>query len=99
MASSWHACKRHASKAASNKADEIRYNTVARKASKRTLLSASYEQLLDDDLRRESIKAKKHRVDEVIDLGCAHYDRVRMLSLIPAKLRERFHLATNSSSK
>ena len=55
----WHTCQRHAPKAASNKAGE-NHTIVASKASKRPLLSASsIEQLLDDDLKRESKAAKK----------------------------------------
>ena len=66
----------------------------ARKAFKRLQMSGSYEQLLDDDLRRESIKAKKQPCDDIIDLGSASTDNAHLLSLIPATLRERFHLAT-----
>ena len=94
----WHTCKRHAMKAVSNTAGGNNLTIVARKASKRPLLSASYEQLLDDDLKRESHKARKQPCDAIIDLGSASQDKARMLSLIPAKLRGRFHLATNSNS-
>ena len=90
----WHTCHRHAKQAAFTKAGGNDLNPVARKASKRLLMSGSYEQLLDDDLRRESIKAKKQPCDDIIDLGSASTDNAHLLSLIPATLRERFHLAT-----
>ena len=94
----WHTCQRHALKAASTKAD-AKCNTVARKASKRPLLSANIGQILDDDLKHESKLARKHPFDEIIDLGyAAPAIRELKLGMIPLILRERFHLATSSSS-
>ena len=74
-------------------------NTVASKASKRPLQPASFEQMLDDDLKRESKIAKKHPCDDIIELGYeAPAQRVLKLGMIPLKLRERFDLATSSSN-
>ena len=91
----WHTCQRHANKAASSKAEE-KCNKVARKASKRPLMSASLEQLLDDDLRRESNDAK-NQYDGIIDLGYSARKALK-LGMIPQSLRERFPHATSSSN-
>ena len=94
----WHSCARHACKAAHPQCKAGGYHdTVASKASKRPLLNASFEQILDDDLRRESKYVRKLPCDDIIDLGYrAPQDRVLKLSMIPPILRERFHLATDS---
>ncbi len=88
----WHTCLRHALKAAHNKAS-VNRKIVASKASKRPLLNASLEQLLDDDLRRESKSARKQPYDGIIELGySAPKDKVLKLGMIPPTLRERFPL-------
>ena len=79
----WHTCKRHAPKAAILKANG-KLNTIASKASKRLLYDASVGQLLDDDLRPESKRAKCHTNDDFITLvdkayviSCWHINHFR----------------------
>ena len=65
---------------------------VAGKASKRPLTYASVGQILDDDLRRESKKAKKLAEDDVISL---EYNAPFALkpNMIPKSLRDRLPAA------
>ena len=94
----WHTCPRHGQRNPPHKAGENPI-IVASKASKRTLLSANIGQILDDDLKHESKLARKHPFDEIIDSGyTAPAIRELKLGMIPLILRERFHLATSSSS-
>ena len=87
----WHTCNRHAThKAALSKAKGSRTD-VASKASKRRLIEAPLEQILDDDLRRESKQARTLMDDEFITLGhIALNNSAVSLGMIPPKLRERF---------
>ena len=65
----WHTCNRHAThKAALSKAKGSRTD-VASKASKRLLIDAPLGQILDDDLRRESKRAKTLMFDNYITFG------------------------------
>ena len=86
----WHTCKRHAMKAASIKAKGSR-KIVASKASKRLLIEAPLGLILDDDLRRESKRAKTLVFDEQITLRDAELNQSTVtLGMIPPRLRERF---------
>ena len=77
-------------KAASIKAKGSR-KIVASKASKRLHIDAPLGQILDDDLRRESKRAKTLMFDNYITFGdTALKNTVVTLGMIPPRLRERF---------
>ena len=87
----WHICQRHAHKAANTSKAKGSRTIVTSKASKRPLHKATLEQLLDDDLKRESKFAKKQPYDGIINLGYyAPMGRALSLGMIPPRLRERF---------
>ena len=89
----WHTCRWHANKAA-NIVGET--NKVTRAAVKRPRQSPSLEELLDDDIMRESRHAQQHQVNDIIDLGYSTH-KVLKLSMLPDSLRNRFpHAARNS---
>ena len=88
-----HTCRWHANKAA-NIVGET--NKVTRAAVKRPRQSPSLEELLDDDLMRESRHAQQHQVNDIIDLGYSIH-KVLKLSMLSDSLRNRFpHAARNS---
>jgi hypothetical protein len=90
----WHMCRWHANKAA-DIAGEAN-NNVTRAAVKRPRQSPSLEELLDDDLKRESRHAQKHQVNDIIDLGYIT-PKVLKLSMLSDSLRNRFPHAAYSS--
>ena len=93
-----HICLRHGHGNPRHKAGD-KDHIVVKKASKRLMQPLSVEQVLDDDLRRESKQAKKHPCDDIIDLGfAAPTNKELKLGMIPICLGERFHLATSTSS-
>jgi len=77
-------------KAASIKAKGSR-KIVASKTSKRLLIDAPLGQILNDDLKRESKRAKTLMFDNYITFGdTALKNSVVTLGMIPPRLRERF---------
>ena len=70
-------------------------NQISRKASKRLLSNASVGQLLDDDLRRESKRAKQLVECDIITFECNAPLRGALLNpnMIPKSLRDRFPAA------
>ena len=92
----WHTCPRHGHTQDPPYEAGGNLTTVARKASKRQLLTANLEQILDDDLMRESKQAKKCPREDFIELGhTSPHNRVISIGMIPQVLRERFHLASS----
>ena len=87
-------CRWHANKAA-DIAGEANDN-VTRAAVKRPRQSPSLEELLDDDLKRESRHAQQHQVNDIIDLGYSA-PKVLKLSMLSDSLRNRFPHAAYSS--
>ena len=93
----WHICAQHGQHQATSQckraASEPRTISSGASTCKRLLLNASFEQILDDDLRKEATKAKVEWLaagDHVITLGTAPSAGNRTASWLSPKLRERF---------
>jgi ribonuclease HI len=91
----WHNCQKHAPIAAEKTVDN-KHPNISRKASKRLLLSASPEKLLDDDLKRESKSAKKHQSDDIIILEDSNGSYVTP-GMLPQRLKDRFQITVSSN--
>ena len=91
----WHNCQKHAPIAAEKTVDN-KHPNISGKASKRLLMSASPEELLDDDLKRESKFAKKHQSDEFIILEDSNGSRFTP-GMLPQRLKDRFQITVSSN--
>ena len=72
---------------------------ITSNAHKMPLAFASLNELLDDDLKRDSKSAKWHQDDDIIDLGKSTASQsVLKPGMIPAILRKRFAVAGSNTS-